>query len=40
MPVLYRISEDEVLASAGLDAFVVRRVYMAWEVFLLINDSF
>lgn len=23
MPVLYRISEDEVLASAGLDAFVV-----------------
>lgn len=24
IPVLYRISEDEILATAGLDAFVVR----------------
>lgn len=26
MPELYRITEEQVLASAGLDAFVVRRL--------------
>ena len=32
MPVLYRISEQEVLASAGLDAFVVRiPLHIAWS---------
>lgn len=27
IPVLYRISEEQVLASAGLDAYVVRESY-------------
>jgi hypothetical protein len=31
MPVLWRISEQQILASAGLDAFVVRRVF-GWSL--------